>query len=71
MPLTPPPIDKKSFAQARQVVALFRDRQARKHTKQAWIEFQLALGEYAGIGRLLSCDEALSGYVKEKIRYAS
>ena len=68
-PLTPPPTDKKSFTQARQVVALFRDRQAGRYIKQDWVEFQLAPGEHAEIERLLSHDEALSGYVKNKIRY--
>lgn len=70
-PLTPPPTDKKSFAQARQVVAFFKDRQAGKHIEQDWIAFRLGPGEYAEIERLLSCEEVLSGYVKNKIRYVS
>jgi hypothetical protein len=69
-PLTPPPTDKKPFVQARRAVALFTARQAGSHTKQdSWIEFQLAPEEYAEVDRLLSHDEALSGFVKDKIRY--
>ncbi|KAL5116038.1 hypothetical protein ACEQ8H_006049 [Pleosporales sp. CAS-2024a] len=68
-PLTPPPTDKKSSAQAQQVVAFFRDREAGKDINQDWIAFRVAPEEYAEIERLLSCDEALSGYVENKIRY--
>ena len=69
-PLTPPPTDRKPFAQACQVIALFRARQSGKQTKQdSWIEFQLVPKEYAEIERLLSCDKPLLGYVKDKIRH--
>jgi hypothetical protein len=52
----------------RRLIAYFSDRQAGRHTKQdSWIELQLAPGEYAEIGRLLSLDEA--GFVKNMIRY--
>jgi hypothetical protein len=69
-PLTPPPTDKKPFAQALRIIALFRDRQAGRDTKQdPWTEFQLVPGEYAEVERLLSHDEALSGFVENKIRY--
>jgi hypothetical protein len=54
----------------RRLVAYFSDRQAGRHTKQdSWIELQLAPGEYAEIERLLSHDEALAGFVEDKIRY--
>lgn len=69
-PLTPPPTDKKPFAQARQAIALFRARQAGSHTTQdSWIELKLAPREYAEVERLVSLDEALSGLVEDKIRY--
>jgi hypothetical protein len=69
-PLTPPPTDEKPFAQARRVIALFRDRKAGSYTKEEpWKEFRLAPEEYAEVERLLSRDEALWGYVDDKIRY--
>ncbi|KAF2181492.1 hypothetical protein K469DRAFT_691976 [Zopfia rhizophila CBS 207.26] len=69
-PLTPPPTDKKPFAQARRVIALFKDIQAGKNTKQdPWAEFQLVPGDYDEIERLLSHDKALSGFVKDKLRH--
>ena len=69
-PLTPPPTDKKPFAQAQGVVALLTARQAGSHTKQdLWTEFLLAPGEYAEVERLLSHNKALSGYVNDKIQY--
>ncbi|KAH7548751.1 hypothetical protein J3E72DRAFT_399395 [Bipolaris maydis] len=68
--LTPPPTDKKSFAQAQRAVALFTARQAGSHTKQeSWIELQLTPEEHAELERLLSGDKALSGFTKDKIRY--
>jgi hypothetical protein len=67
--LTPPPTDEKPFAQAPRVIALFRDIQAGRHSKQgAWREFQLAAGEYEEIEHQLGLDTALSGHVKDKIR---
>jgi hypothetical protein len=52
----------------RRLIALCSDRQAGRHTEQdSWIELQLAPGEYAEIGRLLSLDEALAGFIKDKI----
>jgi hypothetical protein len=39
-PLTPPPTDAKAFAQASQVIALFKDIQAGRHIKRhPWMEF--------------------------------
>jgi hypothetical protein len=68
-PLTPPPTEK-PFAQAHRVVALFKTIQAGAHTRQGpWTEFQLVPGEYEEIERRLGQDEALGGYVKDKIRY--
>jgi len=67
-PLTPP-TDKKQFAQAHRVIALFREIRAGRHIKRhPWTEFQLAEGEYDEIERQLERDEVLSGYVKDKIR---
>jgi hypothetical protein len=67
--LTPPPTDEKPFAQAQRVLTLFKDIQAGRYTKQnPWTEFQLASGEYDVLERQLSREEALSGYVKDKIR---
>ncbi|KAF2802115.1 uncharacterized protein BDZ99DRAFT_492279 [Mytilinidion resinicola] len=69
-PLTPPPTNEKAFTQVPRVIALFKDIQAGRHTKQhPWIEFQLARGEYDEIERQLRRDEPLFGYVKDKIRY--
>jgi hypothetical protein len=68
-PLTPPPTDEKAFIQAPRIIALFKDIQAGRHTKeQPWAEFQLAGGEYDEIERQLERDESLSGFVKNKIR---
>ncbi|KAF2004129.1 hypothetical protein P154DRAFT_519687 [Amniculicola lignicola CBS 123094] len=69
-PLTPPPTDEKPFSQAQRVITLFKAIQAGRHTKQdPWTEFQLAPGDYDEIERRLGRDEALSGYVKDKIQY--
>ena len=47
---------------------VFSDRQPGRHTEQdSWIELQVAPGEYAEIGQLLSLDKA--GFVKDKIQY--
>ena len=47
----------------------FETIRAARHTKQdPWTESQLAPGEYGEIERQLGRDEALSGYVKGKIR---
>ena len=68
-PWTPPPTDEKPFPQAQRVIALLKAIRAGNHTKQEpWIEFKLASGEYDEIERQLGRDEALSGYVKDKIR---
>lgn len=70
LPLTRPLTDKKPFAEVTRVIALFRDRRAGRDIKQGpWIEFQLAQGEYDEIERRLEQDEALWGYVKDKIRW--
>jgi hypothetical protein len=70
-PLTPPPTDKKPFAQAHRVIAFFKDIRAGRHIKQQpWTEFLLASGDYDEIERQLGRDEPLSGYVKDKIRCA-
>jgi len=64
-----PPTDEKTFTQAPRVIALFKDIQAGRSTKQnPWTEFQLARGEYDEIELRLKRDELLSGYVKDKIR---
>lgn len=68
-PLTPPLTDKKSFAEAVRVIALFRQIQAGTHTNQdPWIEFQLTQGEYGQIENTLRQDGALWGFVEDKIR---
>lgn len=67
MPLTPPQTDEKTFPQAARVIALFKDIEAGRDIKQrAWIEFQLAPGEYYEIERHIRRDESLFGYVKDK-----
>jgi len=59
-PLTPPPTNKKPFLQAERVIALQKDIRAGRHIKHGpWAKF------------LLSRDEALLGYVKDKIRSVS
>ncbi|KAF1841541.1 uncharacterized protein K460DRAFT_388461 [Cucurbitaria berberidis CBS 394.84] len=69
-PLTPLLTDKKPFAGALRVIALFRDIQAGRITKRdTQVEFQLAEGEYGHIERTLRRDDVLSGYVQDKIRY--
>lgn len=69
-PLTPPPTDEKRFSHVRQVLRLFTDIRAGRHVNRgAWAEFQLAEGEYDEIERRLEQDEALLGYVKDKIRW--
>lgn len=69
-PLTPPPIDEKTFIQAPRVIKLFKERAAgRSIGHQPWTKFQLAPGEYEEILRQLSRDEELYGYVQDKIRY--
>jgi hypothetical protein len=68
-PLTPPLTDKRPSAGALRVIALFRQIQAGRNTKQGtWIEFQLAQGEYDEIESTLWQDDVLSGFVKDKIR---
>jgi hypothetical protein len=68
-PLTPPLTDKKLFAGALPVIALFRDIQAGRNIRQeTHIEFQLAEGEYGHIENTLRQDDVLSGYVHDKIR---
>jgi hypothetical protein len=72
VPLTPPQTDEKTFTQAPQVVALFKDIKAGRHIKQhPWTEFQLASGEYDEIERRIRREESLFGYVKDKIRCVS
>ena len=69
-PLTPPPTDAKLFIQAPRVIALFKDIEAGRHAgRQPWTEFRLAPGEYDEIERLISQDQSLFGYVKDRIRY--
>ncbi|RMZ73118.1 recQ family helicase [Pyrenophora seminiperda CCB06] len=71
-PLMHPPTEKRPFAQAQQVIALFRDKMAGTHREQdPWKEFQLAPGEYTEIERLLSLDEELWGYVDDKVRHTT
>jgi len=68
-PLTPPPTHEKQFARVRRVLTLFEAIRDGSHAgKIPWREFQLAEGDYDEIGRRLKQDEALSGYVKDKIR---
>jgi hypothetical protein len=68
-PLTPPPTNEKAFTQAPRLIALFKDIEAGKYIKEhPWTEFQLSQGEYDDIERQLRRDEALFGYVKDKIR---
>ncbi|KAF2788653.1 hypothetical protein K505DRAFT_255056 [Melanomma pulvis-pyrius CBS 109.77] len=69
-PLTPPLTDKKPFAVAHRVIALFRQIYAKSDAERdARTEFQLADGEYDQIQSTLQQDDVLSGYVDEKIRY--
>ncbi|KAF1364395.1 hypothetical protein EJ07DRAFT_100106 [Lizonia empirigonia] len=69
-PLTPPSTDKKPAADANRVIALFRDLEGGRNTKEDnWIEFQLVKGEFDQIQSALQQDAELSGYVKDKIRY--
>ena len=68
-PLTPLLTDKKLFAKAPRVIALFRQIQAGRNTKQGTLkEFKLIQGEYDWIKNALQQDEVLSGYVRDKIR---
>lgn len=67
--LAPPSTNKKAFVQAPRILALFKDREARRDTKQQpWTEFQLAEGEYHELERQLKRDESLFGFVQDKIR---
>ncbi|KAI2479408.1 hypothetical protein Ptr902_08673 [Pyrenophora tritici-repentis] len=69
-PLTPPLTDKKPFAGALHVIALFREiQEGRNTTRDTQIEFELAEGEYDHIERTLQQDHVLWGYVQDKIRY--
>jgi hypothetical protein len=69
-PLTPPLTDKKPFAGAVRVTALLRDLQkGRNTTSDTQIEFELTEEDYRHIERILQQDEALSGYVEDKIRF--
>jgi hypothetical protein len=68
-PSTPPLTDKKPFAGALRVIALFKEIQAGRNIKQdTQIDFKLAEGEYGHIERTLQQDDVLSGYVQDKIR---
>jgi hypothetical protein len=68
-PLTPPLTDKKASAEATRVLKLFREIRAGTHTKQRpWEEFKLTPGEYDQVKSALHQDNALSGYVQDKIR---
>lgn len=69
LPLTPPSTNQKAFVQAPRILALFKDREAGRGTKQQpWTEFQLAEGEYDELERQLKRDESLFGFVQDKIR---
>ncbi|KAF7513922.1 hypothetical protein GJ744_006536 [Endocarpon pusillum] len=69
-PLTPPLTDKTPFTTALRVIALFRQIQAGRDTKQRpWTVFQLAPGEYDEIESTLQQDDELSRFVDAKIRY--
>lgn len=68
-PWTPPLTDKKPYAGALHVIALFRQIQARIGAEQdAQTEFQLVEGEYDQIESTLQQDDVLSGCVDDKIR---
>jgi hypothetical protein len=68
-PPTPPLTDKKPFAEAPRVLKLFKEIRAGIDTKQrTWEEFELTSGEYDQIKSALHQDNALSGYVQDKIR---
>jgi len=63
-PLTPPLTDKKPYAGALHVIALFKQIQSGIDAEQdARTEFQLAEGEYDQIESILQQDDVLSGYV--------
>jgi hypothetical protein len=67
--LAPPSTNKQAFVQAPRILALFKDREAGRGTKQQpWTEFQLAEGEYDELERQLKRDESLFGFVQDKIR---
>jgi hypothetical protein len=70
-PLTPPLTDKKPFAGALRVIALFfREIQEGKNTtRDTQIEFALAEGQYGHIETTLQQDDVLSGHVQDKIRF--
>jgi hypothetical protein len=71
-PLTPPSTDKKLFAGALRVIALFKDIQQGRHTtRDTQIEFKLAEGEYDYIERTLQQDDELWGFAQNKIRFVS
>lgn len=66
-PLTPPPTEVKP---PQRVIAIFEAIQAGRHVKQGSpTKLRLTPGEYDEIERQLTRDEALSGFVKDKIRY--
>ena len=70
--MTPPLTDKKPFAGALHVIALFREiLQGRNTTRDTQIEFELAEGEYDHIERTLQQDHVLWGYVQDKIRFVN
>jgi hypothetical protein len=65
--LSPPPTDQ-LFAQARRVIALFKNIQDGHAAQASWEEFQLVSGEYDAFERQLHRDEGLRGYVEDKVR---
>jgi hypothetical protein len=68
-PLTPPLTDKRPLATALRVIELFRQIRAGRKPKQGTlVEFQLEQAGYDAIESSLQQDDALSGYVKDKIR---
>jgi hypothetical protein len=70
-PPTPPLTDKKPFAEAPRVLALFRRIQAGNYIEQGTVrDFELAQGEYDHIESTLQQEEVLPGYVKNRIRSA-
>lgn len=69
-PLTPPSTDKKAFTQVSQVIALFKNWEARGDIEKcSWVVFQLAKGDYREIERQLGHDEDLLRFVNNKIRF--
>ncbi|KAF2729083.1 hypothetical protein EJ04DRAFT_502924 [Polyplosphaeria fusca] len=69
-PLTPPPTEERPFSQAGRIISLFKSiRDGRHSREQPWTEIELAPGEYDEIERQLRRDEALYGYVQDKVRY--